>query len=78
MIHLGKLIKGEVESLKVYLSKFQPTSIKVLDDRRQILLQKATALQNNNQISFANKKKEEEEENIKRRFKEDSLKVSKL
>jgi hypothetical protein len=39
------------------------------------LLQKATAMQNNNQISFANKKKEEEEENIKRKYKEDSLKV---
>jgi hypothetical protein len=33
-------------------------------------------MQGNNQISFANKKKEEEEENIKRKFKEDSLKVS--
>jgi hypothetical protein len=49
--------------------------VKILEDRRQVLYQKATALQSNNQISFANKKKEEEEENIKRRLKEDQLKV---
>ena len=49
--------------------------MKILEDRRQVLYQKATALQSNNQISFANKKKEEEEEKIKRRLKEEQLKV---